>query len=214
MRVLVFGDSITQGYWAIEHGWVDRVRMYYDGRQIEDLDGRDEPTIFNLGISADNSQNILLRIKNELIVRSRENHKVKPIVLIQIGINDSSEGDARPSGHVDIKEYRTNLSQIVESIAEESFKIIFIGSSSCDESLTTPVGWGEYYYTNENIKRYEDAMKSVAEETGVKFVPVFDEFKKYVDAGEDLLADGLHPNDAGHELIYQIVIPKLQEILK
>lgn len=30
MRVLVFGDSITQGFWDTEGGWVERLRKYYD----------------------------------------------------------------------------------------------------------------------------------------------------------------------------------------
>lgn len=46
MRVLVFGDSITQGYWDTEGGWVKRIRSHYDLLQITDLNGRDEPTIF------------------------------------------------------------------------------------------------------------------------------------------------------------------------
>src|SRR5690606_7564988 len=77
MRVLVFGDSITQGYWAVEHGWVDRVRKYFDARQFEDLGGRDEPTIFNLGISADNSNDILSRIESEVAARTRDHHEIK-----------------------------------------------------------------------------------------------------------------------------------------
>jgi hypothetical protein len=78
MRVLVFGDSITQGYWDTDGGWVDRIRRHFDTIQATDLQDNDEPTIFNLGISADNSRNILERIETETISRTR--HGLDPEV--------------------------------------------------------------------------------------------------------------------------------------
>ncbi len=211
MRALVFGDSITQGYWAVEHGWVDRMRMFYDARQFEDLDGNDEPTVFNLGISADNSENILRRIEPEVAARTRPHHSAKPVIILQIGVNDGAMEPHEPQ--VPLEKYKANLEAIITKVKQFASKIIFVGFAACDERQTTPVSWGEYYYTNKNIKAYEDAMAHVAAAQGVDFVPVFDEFKKHVNAGEDLLPDGLHPNDAGHELIYKIVNPKLQELL-
>lgn len=29
MKILVFGDSITQGYWATNGGWVDMLKTHY-----------------------------------------------------------------------------------------------------------------------------------------------------------------------------------------
>lgn len=212
MRVLVFGDSITQGYWAIEHGWVDRVRMHYDALQAENLDGRDEPSVFNLGVSADNSDNILNRIESEVSVRTRSNHLVKPIVLIQIGVNDSAKEPEHPQ--VDLKRYQDNLKDIASRLQSKTSKIIFVGLSSCDESKTSPVSWGEYYYSNDAIGAYENAMKTVAEKTGSDFIPVFNEFHSFLKNGDMLLSDGLHPNELGHQRIYEIIMPKLQELLK
>lgn len=214
MRVLVFGDSITQGYWAIEHGWVDRLRLHYDSKQIKDLNGRDEPTFFNLGISADNSGNILKRIVAEITSRSRENHTVKPVVIVQIGVNDSSTGVAEHSVHVNQENYKENLVKIINNVRDLSSKIIFIGSSACDDKKTNPVSWGDYFYKNKDIKKYETIMAQVAKEQDIYFIAVFDEFKKRLDSGEALLADGLHPSELGHELMYKIIQPQLQELLK
>lgn len=214
MRVLVFGDSITQGYWATDHGWVDLIRKHYDTLQFTDLDGRDEPTIFNLGISADNSENILNRVEAEIVARYRDHHSVKPVIVVQIGINDSSTGTGQPSVHVDQEGYRKNLEQIIQIGFKYSAKIILVGLTACNDKKTNPASWGDYYYKNKNIQIYENIMAEVATEQGVDFIPVFDQFNARVEAGEDLLPDGLHPNDAGHNLIYEIVMPKLQELLK
>lgn len=211
MRVLVFGDSITQGYWAVEHGWVDRVRMHYDARQITNLNGPDEPTVFNLGISADNSRDILSRIQREIQARTRATHLVKPIVILQIGVNDGSKEPDKPQ--VGQKEYANNLRSIIKKVKPLTSKIIFIGFASCDETKTTPVAWGNFYYHGQAIKAYENVMGAVAEEEGIDFIPVFDEFQKHIDSEHDLLLDGLHPNEAGHELMYDIVMPRLEELL-
>lgn len=208
MRVLVFGDSITQGYWDTEGGWVDKLRRHYDELQVQDFD-KDQPTIFNLGISADTSRSVLARAESEIKARTR--HNILPIVIVQIGINDSC---AEPSGNmVPIEEYKANLEKVVEALQPISSKLIFVGLSACDEAKTMPVSWGEYYYSNKSIKMYEDQMKAVAEAENISFVPVFEEFDKAMQARE-LLADGLHPNNQGHEAIFNIVKPHLLPLLE
>lgn len=208
MRLLFFGDSITQGYWDTEGGWVERLRKHYDELQMQDFN-TDQPTIFNLGISADNSRNVLARASTETTARTR--HAVSPVVVIQIGINDSC---ADPSGNmVPLEEYKTNLEKLVGTLQPMSSRLVFVGLSACDEAKTTPVNWGDYRYTNKSIKAYEDQMKSVAEAAHVPFVAVFDEFTKAM-KDRALLADGLHPNNEGHQVMYEIIKPRLEELLR
>lgn len=213
MRVLVFGDSITQGYWDTDGGWVDRIRKHFDSLQVADLQNNDEPTIFNLGISADNSQNILQRIEAETVARTR--HGNLPVIIIQIGVNDSSTDNQTidESVRISIEDYELNLREIIKKAQPVSSKIIFVGLSACDEARTTPVSWGDFHYTNEALKSYEDVMKAIAEEHKLPFIPIFDEFKKAIDSGEDFLPDGLHPNNDGHKFIAEQVTSKLQELL-
>lgn len=209
MNVIFFGDSITQGYWGINHGWVDRIRKYFS----ELLFAKDEyHGIYNLGVDGDTTEDIAKRIKVELRARIREHHTVMPVVVLQIGINDQLDETVQLKDAV--AEYKATLQAIVDNIQGLYSEVVFVGYPACDEKLTTPVSWGDYFYTNEKAKAYEDAMSEIATKNKVTFISVFEEFKKHLGSGEDLLADGLHPNDAGHKLIYQIVMPKLQEILR
>lgn len=212
MRVLVFGDSITLGYWATTYGWVERIRRFYDATKITHLDNYTEPDIYNVSISADNSDDILERIAAETKARTWRGSTEKPIVVVQIGVNDSCHEPDQP--RVSLEQYRKNLGSIANDLRPISQKVILVGLSACDESRSAPVSWGEYYYTNAHLQLYEDVMREFAAAQNIDFIPVFEQFKARVDAGEDLLLDGLHPNDAGHELMYQIIMPKLQELLK
>lgn len=209
MNIVFFGDSITQGYWGIEHGWVDRIRVYYSKL----LFAKDEyHGIYNLGVDGDTAEDIAKRIKPELGSRIRSHHTIMPTVVLQIGVNDNLEPDVKLESA--IAEYKQQLQRIINSIDGMYSEVVLVGYPPCDERITTPVSWGEYYYTNEKTKAHEVAMAEIASANGLQFVPVFDEFKKLMDKGENLLADGLHPNDEGHEVIYQIVMPKLQELVK
>lgn len=211
MRILVFGDSITQGYWAVEHGWVDLVRRHFDSRQVTGLKKNNEPSVFNLGVSADNSDNILVRFENEILARTRPTHAEKPVIILQIGVNDSSlRGDLPQTTPA---RYRKNLHSLAEKGKVLGSKVIFVGLSACDDSRTTPVAWGEYYYRSETIKQYEQIMSEVAKAENIGFIPVFDIFAAELAKNPELVPDGLHPNDEGHETIYKIVITKLEEML-
>lgn len=212
MRVLVFGDSITQGYWDRKGGWVNRLREHYDSLQISSSALYSEPSIFNLGVSADSSKDILQRIENE--VEARIISDKLPVVMVQIGINDSLLADySQTESKVVPEDYASNLQEIIKKISPISSKIIFVGSSACDESRTTPVFWNNNHFKNELIKKYEDIMKEVAHENNIPFISIFNVFKKHLDSGENLLRDGLHPNETGHELLKCIVLDKLDSIL-
>ena len=210
MRVLVFGDSITQGYWDTKGGWVNALREYYDERQFSDLRNSDEPTIFNLGISADNSTDILKRLEAETLARTR--HDNSPVVIVQIGVNDSCVENGSPQ--VILEQYKDNLEQIASITKRLGSEFIFVGSSCGDDGRTNPVAWGEHFYTNAAIKSYEDAMGEVATKTQIPFIPVFDKFKAELDKGRNLLPDGLHPNHEGHQVIYEIVKNDIDKILR
>lgn len=212
MRVLIFGDSITQGYWDTNGGWVERLRSHYDTRQIADLKNRDEPTIFNLGVSADNSQNILRRITAETTARTR--HNKLPVVIVQIGINDSSTNSNGQGVGISLETYKHNLAAIINNIKPLSSQLVFVGLSACDEAKTTPVSWGDFHYTNTSIKQYEDAMQRIAAEHSITFIPVFDAFLKALQDSKNILPDGLHPNNEGHEVMFRIIAPQIASLLE
>ena len=66
-----------------------------------------------------------------------------------------------------------------------------------------------FSYKNSEIEKYNQAMKDVATECSVGFIDLLPEIvgAKW----NDMLRDGVHPNDEGHELIYQIVRKELEK---
>lgn len=206
MRVLIFGDSITQGFWDIEGGWVSRIRKHYDQQMIDGTDN-DPPTIFNLGVSGNSSDDVLARFENETKARATE----ELAFVVAIGVND-----ARTKASVNYSDptrYRQNLSEILRLAKQYSSKMLFVGLTPCVEERSNPVSWGDTGYTNGRIKEFDDILRKFCQESQVPFVEVYKPFAK-AEAESELLPDSLHPNDKGHKLIADLVTPGLFELLR
>jgi lysophospholipase L1-like esterase len=202
MRVLVFGASSAQGYWDSQGGWADRLKHYYDELQMSDF-SVEQPKVMNLGVSGDTARQVLSRIDSE--TRARQNAKGTSIV-IQVGSNNAAEekGQLRSTA----EEYQAELEKIITKAKQLTGKVMVVGFPAVDESKTNPIAWADLSYKNANIQKLENAAKATAEKLGIPFVPVFESFKPGMNAH-----DGLHPNDEGHQLIFELVRPELDKLL-
>jgi lysophospholipase L1-like esterase len=208
MRVLVFGASVTQGFWDTEGGWVQRLRKYYDKQQVDNW-SNERPTIFNLGVSGDSTREILKRLEAETQARQTDRGLA---FIISVGVNDSF---IRGSGETNMtpEQFSENYKQIVTIAKKYSDKIMLLGLQYCDETRTRPVTWADIHYTNERIKMFDLKTKQLAEEYGIRYMGIFDQLRERFEAGKNVYHDGLHPNDAGHQLIFELVRPALDELL-
>jgi len=55
--------------------------------------------------------------------------------------------------------------------------------------------------------------KSVSETHDTPFVGIFDSLREKFESGNTVYQDGLHPNNEGHQLIFELVRPALDEML-
>lgn len=207
MRILIFGDSITQGFWDTEGGWVERLIREYNAETLKDLDG-DWFEIFNLGISGDTTDGLINRIEAETKARVLKGEE--PILVIALGINDSrSHGSENVSTP---KKYGQNLEILLQKARTFTDKVLFVGCTACEDKLTDPVAWGDTHYTNDRIWEFERTLRSFCAASNVPLVTLLEEFQE-VQKRKNLLTDGLHPNDAGHEMIAKMVKPELQRLI-
>jgi lysophospholipase L1-like esterase len=213
MRVLAFGASTMQGYWDSQGGWVDRLKRHYDHLQMKAFTRKDftdeQPKVMNLGISGDSTIGLLRRIDIE--AAARQNAKGVSF-LFSIGTNNAGVENGRNISSP--LEYRSDLEQLVEKARQYSDKIILVGIHAVNEQLTNPLAWMDLRFTNDRLYEFERAMRDMCQSQNIPHVAVFETFQDEAAKGHNLLAhDGLHPNDDGHELIFQLVRPVLDEVL-
>ena len=206
MRILVFGDSITQGFWDTDGGWVQRIRTVYDKETIKT--GYDLPTIFNLGISGNSSGDIVERFEAETEARYQDE---KLGLVFAVGVNDS-----RTKSGVNFsepKEYKSNLEKLLAMARKYSDKIAFVGLTPCVEERSNPVSWGDTGYTNDRIRVFNQISEDFCHDNALEFIDILTPFTE-AGAKTELLPDSLHPNNEGHQLIADIVLPRLQSIFR
>ena len=186
MNILIFGDSITWGAYDPEQGgWATRLRNYFEEKD-NDID------VYNLGISGDTTADLLERIEVE--AKSREPN----LIIFAIGINDAQFIYSTNGLRVSLDEFHQNLAKLLSVAKKFTDKVVFVGLTKVDESKTTPIPWNtDKSYTNENIKRLDNAIEKFCEDNKLKFISM----ESVV--GNDDLIDGLHPNTVGHVKMFE-----------
>ncbi|MBI5803324.1 hypothetical protein HY448_01415 [Candidatus Pacearchaeota archaeon] len=185
--ICVFGDSIVWGAYDSEKGgWVNRLRIFLAEKDIE---------VYNLGISDDDSSDLLKRFKKECEAR-------KPrVIIIAIGTNDSQYVNKEGNFYVQIDEFQKNLDEILFQGKKFTRKIVFVSALKINESKMPMVfeDGKKYFYTNKNLIKYMEKIKELCSKNGIDYIELFNLLDK-----KDLY-DGIHPNSKGHEKIYKKV---------
>lgn len=191
-KICVFGDSITWGAIDTEKGgWVERLKI-----EMFRLDRLKD--IFNCGVSADTTENLLARFESEAIARRAE------VIVFAIGINDSSFCSDKNSHKVPLEQFKKNVNTLIEKTRTITSEIHFVGLTKVVEKMTTPVEWIDtVHYKNEWVKQYDSCIEKTCSEQKLQFIPMFD----FLDDTD--LSDGLHPGPGGHRKMFERVLSAL-----
>lgn len=196
MNICIFGDSIAWGASDPKKGgWVGRLWKHCIS---QDLQCNEDVDVYNLGVSGDNTEDLLLRFSTELEARLSD---YKTLVVFAIGINDSQFVISKNKNRVSLDDFEANLKELIKQTKEHSSDIVFIGLTKVDESKTTPIPWNtDKKYMNEYVSQYNDKIKEVASEASATFIDLS------TVVNEDDLTDGLHLSTEGHEKVFSEVM--------
>jgi lysophospholipase L1-like esterase len=133
------------------------------------------------------------------------------LTIIGFGMNDcwvDSEEPTDPS-RISKGDFRQNMSYMIESLQSIDSKIILIAPN--------PLGTRFEQWRDERLREYVDIVVSIAEEYGTGLVNNNELFREYAaqegQEMDDLLLDGLHPNDEGHKLIANFLVDEIKETM-
>ncbi len=192
MKICIFGDSIVWGsYDYKEGGWVNQLKNYFIKKDIG---------IYNLGISGENTEKLILRIEPEAKSRKAD------IIISAIGINDTQFIHSKNNYRFSEDHFKKNIEKIYKISSDITKKIIFIGITGVDESKVDPLPWDpDKSYKNERIDEFNLILKNFCLDKKIFFISLSGVLDK-----KDL-CDGLHPNPSGHNKIFKKI---KRELLK
>jgi len=209
---IMFGDSTT----AERPGMVEKV---YAERVQEALQSIGSSlSVHNAGVSGNTTRNARARLARDVLA-----HKPR-VVVIQFGINDAAvdvwKTPPATASRVPLPEYVENLRWMITTLREHQAQPILM--------TTNPTRWTpklrELYgkppylpaeadgFDRPVLSRYNEAVRKLAVELSVPLVEVHDAFAAR--NPDKLLLDGMHPNDSGHRLTAELLVPVIRARLR
>ncbi len=209
MRILIYGDSITHGFFDPQGGWATRLLNHYHWQSHLDRDKPDARWIegFNLGISGDTAAGVLKRLEPEF--NFRQIYPEETAIVVAIGTNDTVMN--REVTRSSPQQYQETMRAIADTALSLTKRLLVVGLPAVDDQLCNPWAFSstKKSYDSKRIWEFETRLREFCRETHISHVPVFEHFKNH----PELFADGLHPNEAGHVLLTSLVKPSLEELI-
>lgn len=200
-NIVVFGHSVTAGFWDTEGGWVQRLRSFLDSRALKEQDESLVYYVYNLGVGGDTSKDILERFEQE--IERRFQSEEENIIVFQMGENDIQYIEKDGKLKVDRERFKENIEKLIEK-AESYGKVIFVGDFPSDPSLEkVPHSRIDKSISDKRRQDYEKIKKDICNERMIPYIDLFPIRREY--NSERLTVDGVHPTDKGHKLIYERV---------
>ncbi|MGA1597589.1 MAG: arylesterase [bacterium] len=141
--------------------------------------------VVNAGISGSTSASALGRLKWYL--------RAKPdILILALGANDGLRG-------LSVAKMQQNLEQTIDLAQSRGMKVLLAG-------MQMPLNYGPEYTAS-----FREAFPEVAERRQVALIPFLLEGVGGIP--EMNIADGIHPNPQGHQVITQTVLQHLEPLL-
>lgn len=200
--IICFGDSITRGESdAVYGGWADRIKTRLIKQFLET--DQDRVSVFNMGISGETTDGLMQRFQPECVTRlSADNNNT---VLFGYGANDLAcqEGEHL----VVIGSYIHNLSRCIGFALEKGAAVVLINVTPIAAHLDGIPNINKRIRDDVTINRYNKALLDLSVKYNVTLIDVYTPFN--ADKEAYLTADGLHPNSAGHALLYEVIASSL-----
>ncbi|MHB8860247.1 MAG: SGNH/GDSL hydrolase family protein [Minisyncoccota bacterium] len=198
MRIIIFGDSITQGFWDTEQGgWANRLHVNVLQRGV-DTGFEQYHSVYALGVDGELLVQLPSRFDAEFERRWKDGNT---FTIFAYGINDSMT-DKSGAYVTKLSDFKQQYAAVIQK-AKRAGQVALIGLAPIDQSQLNPVPWHtERSYLASSRAAFDKAVQELAEEHGCLFIPMDDVF------GDDVVSktvDGLHPNAEGHRLMFERV---------
>jgi lysophospholipase L1-like esterase len=192
--VIGFGDSITEGVGASTtvNRWLNRYCTDRGSR------------IDNQGISGTVLQNTAPNLANNgrSTLQTRVLNRYPDELIIAYGLNDLRYGFSVENYLIS---YRAVLDQIIKTYRILGRNIILAAPYYINPTFYAHAPYAPFNNGNQTVHlAYVDAVRSLAREYGCKYVDLYNGMLQ--NGGDTLItSDGIHPNDAGHLLISNLI---------
>lgn len=210
--IIMFGDSTTA-----ERGSVSKV---YSQRIQDGLESVGSSlVVYNAGVGGNTTRDAKKRFERDVLA-----HQPR-LVVMQFGINDSAvdvwKKPPATSPRVPLAEYLQNLREMISQAHQRNVRVILMTPNPIrwTDKLKDMYGRSPYEaadplgFEKATLLSYKEALRQLSAELRVPLVDVHSAYASSGKSAEGLLLDGMHPNDKGHALVAERLLPVLRSEL-
>ncbi|MBY5956938.1 hypothetical protein KUV50_02245 [Membranicola marinus] len=209
LTIVAFGNSITAERSTIKQVFAQRLPQLLNNHGIESH-------VTNSGIPGSHTgsvkDNNLFKIRHGRDRFETDVLSYHPdLVIIGFGTNDSYIDNKIKKGEprIPIKNYKENLEFFITQLKSNGSEVILIAPNILGDKFPD--------FQNKWLLRYVKTVRKLAKKhkTGlVDNYKLFIEYEKNSGSSfDDLMLDGCHPNDKGHELIANHLVAEILKVL-
>ena len=208
--VVAIGDSITQAdtHWTVQGhrntvqgGWVTRLENLLE----KDFPGEYE--VINKGINGDTAQGVLRRLDRDVILLEPD------IVIVAIGTNDiftrlSADPNSTP------ETYQATIAKIFNKLQLKlpDTPVFAMGMTTSLRKYAN-IRFGNFLPQQDVVQTvfddYNNTLRRLINEYKFSYVDLPSQWPEEVEESWKFCADGIHPNDAGYDLMTEILYEAL-----
>lgn len=214
--IIMFGDSTTAPRGAVEV-YASRVE-----KALQSIGS--SLSVHNAGVSGNTTSAALKRMSTDVLA-----HKPR-VVVIQFGINDSAvdvwKKPPVTTPRVPLASYLQNLRTMIAESKKAGAKVILMTTNPLRWSSKTRELYGQAPYDSEkedgfesaHLLSYNDAVRKLAAELQVPLVDVHAAYPafaaKHRTTITEMLPDGMHPGDLGHQLVAELLVTAIRDAVR
>jgi len=216
--IIMFGDSTT----ANRPGAVEKV---YAQRVQETLTGLGSNlVVLNAGIGGNSTRDAIKRFDSDVL-----RHQPR-VIIMQFGLNDASvdlwKTPPVTESRVPLAEFESNLRAMIEQARKQGAKVILMTTNPQRWTTRLKELYGRAPFQPEDpdgfdapvLARYNETVRQLAKELAVPLVDIHAVYPAFAARHnltvDQLLLDGVHPTDLGHQLVTEMLVPVIQTQLR
>lgn len=208
ITVVTFGDSTTARRGSL--------RIYADILQAELPDRGVQARVINAGVGGNHTDKARARFEKDVLKHDPD------VVVIQFGINDAAvdvwKTPPATVPRVDLETYVENLTHFIGTLKSRGSTVVLMTPNPLRWTPKLQKMYGRSPYLPDDgdgfnvlLKRYAERVREIARNEDVELIDVFQQFNDFGNqpgqSVSDLLLDGMHPNEHGHRLVADALIP-------
>lgn len=202
-QIFLLGASSVYGVGGTNGGWGELLKQYLHEKMYGENGVGEIYEIYNFAKSGATTQFVLDTFPEQIRQYWRGGDAY---IVVGVGGNNS-KATGTPDNFVSTADqYIMEMSRLFDQLAKYG-KVIFVQNGWVDETKTNPkmnpFDGTKSYFTNARRVEFNKALKPLCAKMGVVYIEP--DLSPEAWQANYLYVDGLHPNDAGHQLIFELV---------